>query len=173
MAYIAGKALMELRVAMCQKSAGSAGVRCARPTLTAPRTPHPAPRSASVLKWVRMRSQRLLGQELRGGEGGEPEAAHPAAGEQRHHRQGHRHLRCALCTLFSPQCGGSHPTASTRLRGCDGAPGARARGRGGSRGPHARLWRPSAEFGVEKSVDAEGFTADAFGGELASLMKGK
>ena len=37
---------------------------------------------------------------------------------------------------------------------------------------HADPRAPPAEFGVEKTVDVEGFTADAFGGELATLMKG-
>lgn len=31
---------------------------------------------------------------------------------------------------------------------------------------------PRAEFGVEKSVDVEGLSSTAFGGELEALMKG-
>ena len=87
------KALMALRVVMCQNSTGSAGVRYAAsrschsrahaPTAVLEKLPLPHP----------FRTQGVLCQELRGTEGGKREVAHPAARGPGRDRQGHCGLR--------------------------------------------------------------------------------
>ena len=155
---------MELRVAMCQTGAGSAGVRCGAdhdfPPIFFPSAAHglwcavsrlPISMRIGLNAAARLASQGILGKELRCCQGRFPEAAHPCAREQRQRREAHRHLRCALRRVEYPcrvplrqQCPPTHLGFVCAV---------------------------PAEFGVEKTVDVEGMSADAFKSQLETLMK--
>ena len=102
MALAAGKALMELRVAMCQTGAGSAGVRCApklAPCAWSASLVRCMPQFLAVRTWC---AQGVLRQELCINQGREHEASDLAARVQRDRRQGHRYLRCAEVFFLCP-----------------------------------------------------------------------
>ena len=102
---------------------------------------------------ARLARQGVLGKELCCCQGCFPEAANPCAREQRQPRVGHRHLRCALPHRKSaPRYCSDVLTVHARVCVCSRCP-------------------PLAEFGVEKTVDVEGMSADAFKSQLETLMK--